>query len=263
MRDRDWSESFLPILRAAVPLTRSSLLITVYERDCVQSKPNPDRRRSQMDPRPTRFQGLSFDMEERRNKALGMKLGGLEIGPLNCACSQSANKTGNLFNSSLSQTRCLQYVFSLVLTLSLSRVIKCSLTRNITSHSMENLTFHRLLRWRMITLPILTTSLIHFSWKGWENVLFELGSERANPDLFTLLFSQAIESAQAAQDLKIKFDAVQQQMQEVSGVVRDTHGIETAGNNTLFIVRPPRFSVSGYCTNWGIGHYQNEREPGF
>ena len=29
-------------------------------------------------------------------------------------------------------------------------------------------------------LPILTTSLIHFSWKGWENVLFELGSEKVN-----------------------------------------------------------------------------------
>ena len=32
--------------------------------------------------------------------------------------------------------------------------------------------------WKMILVPVLTTSLIHFSWKGWENVLFELGSER-------------------------------------------------------------------------------------
>ena len=32
----------------------------------------------------------------------------------------------------------------------------------------------------MIIVPILTTSLIHFSLKGWENVLFELGSERVN-----------------------------------------------------------------------------------
>ena len=53
----------------------------------------------------------------------------------------------------------------------------CSLTRNITSHSMENLGCHQLLRWKMIILPILTTSLIHFSLKGCENVLFELGSE--------------------------------------------------------------------------------------
>ena len=30
--------------------------------------------------------------------------------------------------------------------------------------------------WKMIILPILTTPLIHFSLKGWENVLFELGS---------------------------------------------------------------------------------------
>ena len=32
----------------------------------------------------------------------------------------------------------------------------------------------------MNMLPIPTTSLIHFSLKGWENVLFELGSERVN-----------------------------------------------------------------------------------
>ena len=36
----------------------------------------------------------------------------------------------------------------------------CSLTRNMTSHSMENLTFHSLLRWKVIILQILTTSLI-------------------------------------------------------------------------------------------------------
>ena len=30
----------------------------------------------------------------------------------------------------------------------------------------------------MIMLTILTTSLMHFSLKGWENVLFELRSER-------------------------------------------------------------------------------------
>ena len=53
----------------------------------------------------------------------------------------------------------------------------CSLTRNITSHIIKNLAFHSLLRWRMTILAILTTSLRHFS-KGWEIVLFELGSER-------------------------------------------------------------------------------------
>ena len=54
----------------------------------------------------------------------------------------------------------------------------CSLTRNITSHSMKNLAFHSFLRWKIIILPILTASLINF----WENVLFELlRSERINP----------------------------------------------------------------------------------
>ena len=42
----------------------------------------------------------------------------------------------------------------------------------------EELGFHCLLRWKMIILPILTTSLIYFPSNGWENVLFELGSER-------------------------------------------------------------------------------------
>ena len=36
---------------------------------------------------------------------------------------------------------------------------------------MKNLAFHSLLRWRMIILPTLNTSLIHFYLKGWENVL--------------------------------------------------------------------------------------------
>ena len=38
-------------------------------------------------------------------------------------------------------------------------------------------------RWKqamLVFLPILTTSPLHFFLKGWENVLFELGSERVN-----------------------------------------------------------------------------------
>ena len=53
----------------------------------------------------------------------------------------------------------------------------CSLTRNMTSHSKENLAFHSLLRGKMILIQILTTLCI-FSLRGWENVLFELRSER-------------------------------------------------------------------------------------
>ena len=54
----------------------------------------------------------------------------------------------------------------------------CSLTRNIAPHSMENLAFHRLLEWKLIILPILATSLVHYSLKGWEDVIFVFGSER-------------------------------------------------------------------------------------
>ena len=40
---------------------------------------------------------------------------------------------------------------------------------------MKNLAFHSLLRWKIIVLAILTTSLIHFFIRGWENLFFELG----------------------------------------------------------------------------------------
>ena len=47
-----------------------------------------------------------------------------------------------------------------------------SLTRNIASHSKENLAFHSLLRWKMIfILQILPTSLIHFLFKRPGDVL--------------------------------------------------------------------------------------------
>ena len=54
----------------------------------------------------------------------------------------------------------------------------CSLNINKTSYSMENMAFDHLLRWKMIyttNCPILTYA---FLFKGWESVLFELGSER-------------------------------------------------------------------------------------
>ena len=49
------------------------------------------------------------------------------------------------------------------------------LTRSITSHSMKNLAFHSLLRWKVIIyfiLQILTTPHLHIPFKGWENELF-------------------------------------------------------------------------------------------
>ena len=47
---------------------------------------------------------------------------------------------------------------------------------------MKNLAFDGSLKWKMIILPILTSSLIHFlfSLGGWENVLLELRSERVD-----------------------------------------------------------------------------------
>ena len=41
----------------------------------------------------------------------------------------------------------------------------CSLTRNITSHSMKNVALHSLLRRNMIALPSLTTSLLNLGVK--------------------------------------------------------------------------------------------------
>ena len=47
---------------------------------------------------------------------------------------------------------------------------------NITQH--EELAFHSLLRWKMIILPILTTSLIHFPFKGWESTKTSRATEQ-------------------------------------------------------------------------------------
>ena len=48
----------------------------------------------------------------------------------------------------------------------------CSLTLIITSYSVENLAFHSLLKWKMIILPILTTSLIHFRFRRFRECTF-------------------------------------------------------------------------------------------
>ena len=41
--------------------------------------------------------------------------------------------------------------------------------------------FYSLLRWKVIVLPILTTSYNYYSLEGWENVFFELGSKSVIP----------------------------------------------------------------------------------
>ena len=55
----------------------------------------------------------------------------------------------------------------------------CSLTRNIESHSMKNLTFHSLVKKNDYTNSHYLTYTF-FPLKGWENVLYELRSERVN-----------------------------------------------------------------------------------
>ena len=48
----------------------------------------------------------------------------------------------------------------------------CSLTRNITSHSKENLTFNSLLRLKMIIIQILATPLMHFLFRKVRRMYF-------------------------------------------------------------------------------------------
>ena len=82
-------------------------------------------------------------------------------------CVQST--CGGILIALLNQLSWTPKIFEKSSTLSLPRVINlkfwCSITRNITPHWMKNLAFHSLLRWKMVTLPILTTSLT-FLFKG-------------------------------------------------------------------------------------------------
>ena len=76
------------------------------------------------------------------------------------------------YNTSLDHAPCLSSTQLFHFQESSNSHLPCSLTRNITSHSMKNLAFHSLLRWKIIILPILTTSLIHFSLKGLGGCMF-------------------------------------------------------------------------------------------
>ena len=72
----------------------------------------------------------------------------------------------------------------------------CSLTRNITSHSMKNLAFHSLLEWKMIILPILTTSPLPFSLYTIERMYFlNLGVEGLTRGLYGTLVLPSNHSA--------------------------------------------------------------------
>ena len=67
-----------------------------------------------------------------------------------------------------------------------------SLTRKIKSHSINNFAVHSLLRWKVQEV-ILNNShflTIHFSRKGWEIVLFGLGSKKVNVALVSQVWSE-------------------------------------------------------------------------
>ena len=86
-------------------------------------------------------------------------------------------------SSKLFHLRCCCRLPSWYFTLPLPRVINFKFPQkphqkyNITKYE-ELGSIHSWLRCKVIILPILTTSLKHFSLKGWENVVFRRGSER-------------------------------------------------------------------------------------
>ena len=68
--------------------------------------------------------------------------------------------------------------------------LPCSLNRNITAHSMKNLTFHSLLRWNMI-IPTNSHYLTYtFLYKKLRECTFEFGSERVKFGVKLRIFSQ-------------------------------------------------------------------------
>ena len=58
-----------------------------------------------------------------------------------CWCANARSCISKIHRAPLSLPRVIYFKFS------------CSRTRNVTSHSMENLAFHSLLRWKMIIIP--------------------------------------------------------------------------------------------------------------
>ena len=64
-----------------------------------------------------------------------------------------------------------------------------------------------------IALPILTTSLKHFFFKGWENLLFERGSGRVKREAFREMWGGFLSNCK--QSLRNTFDAVLHVLQEL------------------------------------------------
>ena len=86
--------------------------------------------------------------------------------PHSCAGAARNRSEEKINQSGISGQLLPSYCISL--TRSLLRVINVKIPlhpQNMTSHSMENLAFHSLLRWKMIIIQILATPLMHFLFK--------------------------------------------------------------------------------------------------
>ena len=129
-----------------------------------------------------------------------------------------------------------------------------SLTSNVTSHSMKRLAVHSLLRLKhFCSIPILTTSLIHFSIKGWENVPFELGSERVNaPVAYWGAFSNiACRSMGSHHGMRyfIVFSQLSARLDDWPPYTETRHILlnATANNNVQVITAYKRCGRMGFC----------------
>ena len=83
--------------------------------------------------------------------------------------------------------------------------------------------------WKKIIVPILTTSLIHFSLKGWENVLFELRCESSSSHLVPILcscfFFQPGEFVHTIGDAHVYLNHIEALEEQVQGLAMTVESI--------------------------------------
>ena len=117
------------------------------------------------------------------------------------------------------------------------QISPCSLTRNITPHSMKNLTFHSLLRWKVIILQILATSLIQSLFERLGEYTFRAQEWKGEP------FHSQEWSMQSHQ----KYNTTQYEELDFS---KPTHMEDDYIKNSL-TTSPIQFSLRlGECTFW-------------
>ena len=127
------------------------------------------RQREWGDEHPRRPRGRSWDGRETvaigKRRRRGRGRGGKEKGRKELFSIPPLPRMGDeglmLETSAIDILRAFHYPDQLSVHLAkwtISNFLCRLLTRNIISHSMKDVAFHRLLRWKMIILPILTTS---------------------------------------------------------------------------------------------------------